>query len=706
MNSLTLNRRGFLVATSVAGGGFALGYQVDVAAQDGSSALEFNPFIRIAPDDTVTFILHKPENGQGAVTSLSMLLAEELECDWERLTWEFAPVARVYGAPMQGTFGSLGIRSSWQPLREAGAKARAMLQSAAARRWNVDVAQTRAENGRVLRNGSNASFSYGELAVDAAQLPVPETAALKSPRQYRLIGKATPRRDTLDKITGQARYGIDLRLPGMAFAVLERCPVFGGKVVSFDASRTRAFPGVLDVVQVERGIAVLASNTWAALEGRKLLDIQWDLGPLATLSSARIREMQQELLKTPGAVARADGDVDTAFAQAAKRVSATYEVPYLAHTTMEPPNTTARIDANGAELWSGSQIPGLCQQGAMQVTGLPAERVKVNTLFIGGGFGSRGGGNVYSEAAAVAQAAGRPVNLLYSREDDVQQDRYRPCSQVLLEAALDADGWPVALRGHVSCQHFQPLRDGLDREAVAGLADNDYAIAAQRFEYSPLELEVPTNFWRSVGASQNVYFMEAFLDEIAAAGNKDPLELRLRLLAGAPRLRNALAVAAERAGWNTPPAPGRHRGLACVSCFGSHNAQIAEVSVENGLVRVHKVTCVVDCGQVINPHTVMQQMQGGIVYGLSAVLRGEITLENGRVAQSNFHDYGALRSDEMPEIDVVIMASEEVAPGGIGETATPAIAPAVVNAVFAATGQRVRRLPLEKTLPELLAKPA
>ncbi|MDR0779843.1 MAG: molybdopterin-dependent oxidoreductase [Pseudomonadales bacterium] len=699
MNDLTLNRRTFLAASALAGGGFALGYRVALAAEESASSLEFNPFIRIAPNDTITLILHKPENGQGAVTSLCMLLAEELECDWERLTWEFAPVARVYGAPMQGTFGSSGIRSSWKPLREAGAKARLMLQSAAAERWNVDVAQTRTQNGRVLRNGSNDSFSYGELATAAAQLPVPETVTLKTPQQYRLIGKTTPRRDTLAKLTGQARYGIDMRVPDMAFAVLERCPVFGGTVQSFDAARTRAFPGVLDVVQVSRGVAVLASNTWAALEGRKLLDITWDFGPLATLSSARIREMQQALLKTPGAVARSDGDVDAAFAQAAKRVSATYEVPYLAHTTLEPPNATARIDASGAELWSGSQIPGLCQQGAMQVTGLPEERVKVHTLFIGGGFGSRGGGNVYSEAAEIAQVAGRAVNLLYSREDDVQQDRYRPCSLVQLDAALDAQGWPVALRGHVSCQHFQPLRNGIDREAVAGLADNDYAIAAQHFEYSPLELEVPTNFWRSVGASQNVYFMEAFLDEIAAAGNKDPLELRLRLLERAPRLRHALQVAAERAGWNTPLAPGRQRGLACVSCFGSHNAQVVELSVENGRVRVHKVTCAIDCGQVVNPHTVTQQMQGGIVYGLSAALYSEITLENGRVQQSNFHDYDALRMDAMPEIDVIIIPSDDPTPGGVGETATPAIAPAVVNAVAAAIGQRVRRLPVAKNLP-------
>jgi len=704
MSAAQLKRREFLALSAAGTGALVLGHHVPATAQDGSETLEFNPFVRIAPDDTVTLILHKPENGQGAVTTLCMLLAEELDCDWQRLQWEFAPVARVYGFPLQGTFGSLGVRTSWQPLREAGAKARVMLQSAAAQRWGVDIAQTRTENGRVHRVGSTDSFSYGELALEAAQLPVPETAALKSPDQYRLIGKPTPRRDTLAKITGTARYGIDVRMPDIAFAVLERCPVFGGRVASFDDSRTRAFPGVIDVVQVGRGIAVLATNTWAAMEGRKLLDIQWDLGPNASLSSERIREMQRELLQHSGAVARSEGDVEAAFANAAQKVAVTYEVPYLAHTTMEPPNTAVRLDEQGCEVWSGTQIPGICHSSAVAAAGLEAEQVKVNTLFIGGGFGSRGGGNVYTEAVEIAMVTGRPVNLLYTREDDIQQDRYRPCSMVNLEAALDAEGWPVALRGRVSCQYFQALQNGLDREAVAGLADNDYAIGAQHFEYVPLELDVPTNFWRSVGASQNVYFMESFLDELAAAGGKDPVELRLHLLRDAPRLRRVLEIAAERAGWNTPAVPGRHRGVACVSCFGSHNAQVVEVSVDQGRVRVHKVTCVVDCGQAVNPLTVRQQMEGGIVYGLTAALRGEISLADGRVQQSNFHDYDALRIDEMPEIDVFIVPSEDPNPGGIGETSTPAIAPAVVNAVFAATGVRVRRLPLEKHLPTLLAE--
>jgi isoquinoline 1-oxidoreductase beta subunit len=692
--SLACDRRTFLKATTAAGGGLLLGYAGSSSGQRGAASLEFNPFIRIGSDDVVTLIVHKPENGQGAVTTMCMLLAEELECDWDALRWEFAPVAREYGFPLQGTFGSLGVRTSWQPLREAGAKARTMLVQAAAARWNTDAANCRAEQGTVINTQTGARLRFGELAEAAAQLPVPETVTLKTPEQYRLVGKPRKRLDTLGKVTGAAQYGIDMRVPDMAFAVLARCPVFGGTLASFDDRAARAFPGVLDVVQVSRGVAVIATSNWAAIEGRKRLELAWNEGPNATLSSAAITAKQRELVASPGAIARNDGDVDAAFAAAVTKLSVVYEAPYLAHTTMEPPNATARVDSDNCEVWSGTQIPGICHLNAVAASGLSPAQVSVNTLYIGGGFGSRGGGNVYSEAVEIAMAAGRPVNLLYTREDDIQQDRYRPASCVAMEAALDADGWPLAWRGRVSCQHFQELQDGIDREAVAGLADTDYAIAHQRFEYAPLELDVPTNFWRSVGCSQNTYFAEAFIDEMAAATGKDPVEFRRRLLADSPRLLNVLEIAAERAGWNTPAPVGRYRGVAAVSCFGSHNAQVAEVSLDGGgKVRVHKVTCVVDCGQAVNPATVVQQMQGGIVYGLTAALKGEITLERGRVQQGNFHDYDALRIDEMPEIDVHIVASNE-APGGVGETSTPAIAPAVANAVFKATGRPVRKLPI------------
>lgn len=690
-----VDRRSFLKASATAAGGLAIGFAPAGAGQDASSgdALRFNPFVEIAPDDSVTFTIHKPENGQGAVTALAMILAEELGCAWRNIRWEFAPINRVYGFPLQGTFGSLGVRTSWQPLREAGAAARMMLLQAAANRWGVPAQDCRAADS-VVTGPAGQNLSYGDLVGEAALLDVPAEPALKSRADYTLVGKTTKRLDTPLKISGQAQYGIDVRVPGMAFAVLERSPVFGGSVRSVDDAAARRVPGVLDVVQVSRGVAVIAENNWDAMEGRKALQVEWDEGPNATLSSSAIRTMQQALISTPGAIARDDGDAQAAVAGAATVLSADYEAPYLAHTTMEPPNTVADVRADSCELWTGSQIPGLAHLNAVAASGLRPDQVRVHTRYIGGGFGSRGGGNVYAEAVEISRAAGRPVNLLYTREDDIQQDRYRPASYVRMTAALDAEGWPVAWQGHVSCQHFQELQNGLDREAVAGLANVAYAIPNMHFEYSPLELDVPTNFWRSVGASQNTYFAEAFIDEMARAGGKDPVALRRYLLADSPRLRHVLDVAAERAGWGGSLPAGHYQGVAVAAVFGSFNAQIAEVSISGGRLRVHRITCVVDCGQAINPATVIQQMQGGIVYGLTAALKGEITLENGRVQQSNFHNYDALRMDEMPYIDVVIVDSGEAAPGGIGETATPAIAPAIVNAVFAATGRPVRKLPI------------
>lgn len=695
LTNVGLDRRQFIKTSLSVSGGLMVGFSLNGAAQQDEDASQsrFNAFIEIAPDDTVTLQIHKPENGQGAVTALTMILAEELGCDWNNIRWEFAPIARVYGFPLQGTFGSLGVRSSWQPLREAGAATRQMLVQAAAERWGVAPDRCTAGNSRVT--GPNGeSLSYGALAAAAALLEVPTELSLKSREDFALVGKAMKRLDTPAKISGQAQYGIDVRVPGMAYAVLARCPVFGGTVRAFDDSQARQVPGVIDVLEVSRGVAVVAENNWAAMEGRKALVIDWDEGPNATLSSAGILAMQQELISTPGAVARDDGNAAEAIANSSTPITADYYAPYLAHTTMEPPNTVADVRENSCELWTGSQIPGIAHLNSVAASGLSPDQVKVNTQFIGGGFGSRGGGNVYGEAVEISLAAGRPVNLLYTREDDIQQDRYRPASLVRMAAALDADGWPVAWTGHVSCQHFQALQNGLDREAVAGLANVQYTIPNRYFEYSALELDVPTNFWRSVGASQNTYFAEAFLDEMARAGGKDPVELRRHLLTDSPRLLNVLNVAAERAGWGGELPEGHYQGVALASVFASFNAQIAEISITQGRLYVHRITCVVDCGQVINPATVHQQMQGGIVYGLTAALKGEITLENGRVQQSNFHNYDALRMDEMPFIDVVIIDSEVEAPGGIGETATPAIAPAIVNAIYAATGKPVRKLPV------------
>ena len=698
-----IDRRAFLRTSAAATGGLLLGFCLPggkASAQTAAGATErLNAFVHVGTDDAVTMIIHKPENGQGTVTSLSMLIAEELECDWSRIKWEFAPIDRVYGFPLQGTFGSQGIRSSWRPLRQAGAAAREMLIRAAAGEWGIPPSECRAENGRVVRVSTGETRTYGSLAAAAARLPVPDDVALKPPEAFRLLGTPTRRLDTPAKISGQATYGIDVRRPGMLHAVVARCPVVGGRLARFDAGDARAVPGVVDVVEIPQGVAVVADNTWAAIGGRDALDIEWDEGANAGLSSAGIRRTLADLAGTPGAVARDVGDSEGALRDAGRTIEAVYEAPYLAHAPMEPPTASAEVTADSCQVWSGTQIPGLAHTSAADAAGLSPDQVEVHTTYIGGGFGSRGGGPEYAEAVRIARAVGAPVNLVYTREDDIRHDRFRPMSYARLVAGLDSDGWPVAWTARVACQSFAGLQNGVDREGVAGLADVHYDIPNVHVEYHPPSVDVPTNYWRSVGHSQNTYFAEAFIDELARAGGKDPVEFRRRLLAGSPRLLNVLNVAAERAGWDSPAPAGRSRGVAAVNCFGSYNAQVAEVSIEGGRLRVHKVVCAIDCGQVVNPAGVVQQMESGIVYGLSAALKGEITIEGGRVQQTNFHQYDVLRMDEMPVVEVHIVPSQE-APGGIGEVATPAIAPAVVNAISRATGRPIRRLPIR---PEDLA---
>jgi isoquinoline 1-oxidoreductase beta subunit len=496
--------------------------------------------------------------------------------------------------------------------------------------------------------------------------------------------------DTPAKVTGKATFGIDVQLPGMAHAVVARCPVFGGTVARFDATNARAIPGVTHVVQIPQGIAVMASNTWAAMEGRRALEIEWDEGANASLSSAGIRELFVGLLQKPGAVAENEGNAATALASAARTLQALYEAPYLAHARLEPHACVAVIRGNACEVWTGTQIPGQAHATAVQASGLPAANVQVHTTYMGGSFGSRGGGAFVAETVEIAKAIGAPVKLTYSREDELRHDLYRPASCVRLEAGLDADGWPIAWTARIACPTWMGLRNGVARESVEGIAD--YDIPHTRVEYHDPGTPIPTGYWRSVGLSQNVFFAESFVDELAAAGGKDPVALRRRLHATSPRLLGVIDVAAERSGWGTRLPSGRFRGIAANAGFGSFNAQVAEVSVEQGRVRVHRVTCVVDCGRVVNPSGVIQQMQGGLVYGLSAALRGQITIDRGRVAEQNFHQYEPLRINEMPSVDVHIVPSQ-APPGGIGEVATPAIGPAVANAIYTATGKRIRRLP-------------
>jgi isoquinoline 1-oxidoreductase beta subunit len=623
------------------------------------------------------------------------MLAEELECDWAKVRMQVAPVDPAsYGH--QTTVGSMAIRTSWDPLRKAGAEARQMLIAAAAAQWNVSPAGLRAENGFVINPATNQRINYGAIADAASRLPVPTNVALKPASAYRIIGKPQKRLDTRDKVTAKTMFGIDARPAGLVYAAVERCPVFGGTVGSVDATKAKAVPGVRDVIQIPSGVAVIADNTWAAMQGKKALAISWNEGPNASVSSATIRQMFVDRAKQAGAVARKEGDAVAALARAGRRIDATYEVPFTSHATMEPMNCTIHAKPDGtAEAWVPTQSPTTGRALIARVLGIEPDKVTFHTTFMGGGFGRRGEGedNHVADAAEVAKRVMAPVKMTWSREDDMTQDYYRPASYAELSGALDAQGWPAVLKAKIACPSFFMVRDGLDPIAVAGLSDLQYALPDLLVEWSQANTHIPVSFWRGPGAAQNTYFAESFFDELCAAGGKDPVEARRRLLASSPRLLNVLNLAAEKAGWGTPLQAGRARGVALGSNVGSFNAQIAEVSVANGRVRVHRVVCAMDCGQVINPHILTQQIEGGIIYGLSATLKGQITIERGRVKENNFNQHDMMRMDEAPVVEVYLVPSTE-RPTGAGEATNPTVVPAVVNAIYAATGRRIRTLPV------------
>jgi len=693
------SRRDFL-KTGAAGLllGFALPESKRLNAQgygrNPAGAPKPNAYIHIGTDDTVTFLITKAEMGQGTVTSLSMLLAEELDCDWSKVRTEFAPVdPALYG--MQGVFGSSSIRTTWGPLRQAGATGRAMLMQAAAQKWNVDKSQLRTDNGFVINPAGNARLSYGSLSEAAAGIPVPAGVPTKDPKQYKLIGKPVKRLDTRAKVNGTAQFGLDAKVPGMVYASLLRCPVFGGKVTGIKAGAAMATPGVIAVHQISNGVAVIGHNTWAAMQGRKALIVDFDEGPVASVNTPGIRKMFAEYAEQPGSVATKTGDTDAALAASAKKIEAVYEAPYLSHAPMEPMNCTAVVHPDRCEIWAPTQMQAGSRSTAAQITGLPAEKVKLNTMYMGGGFGRRGGTDYVAEAVEIAKnMPGTPVKLTWTREDDMQHDLYRPASYVKFGGGVDAEGWPVALTAKIACPSFQGGGRGgaVDGTAVEGIHGLEYTIPNIYIDWRKADPGIPTTYWRAVGYTQNTFFAESFLDELAHAGGKDPVELRRRLLGKSPRLLAVLNEAADKAGWGKAPA-GHFQGVAVVNNVGSFNAQIAEVSITGGKLRVHRVTCAVDCGHIVNPAIIRQQIESGIVFGLSAALKGEITIDKGRVQQGNFNTYDVLRIDEMPRIDVHIMETDNN-PGGIGEASVPPIAPAVANAVFAATGKRLRKLPI------------
>jgi len=697
-----VSRRGFLGAA----GGLILGFTLPrkgAAQQVGiPPANLFGPppvgkpmsYIHIAPDDTVTFWIPKSEMGQGPTTACSQMLAEELECDWSKVRAQVAPVdPSSFGH--QTTVGSQAVRTTWDPLRRAGAEGREMLVQAAANRWGVNRSQCRAENGFVVNTSTNVRLSYGSLAEDAAKLPVPQNVTLKDAKDYKIIGKPLHKLDTHEKVTGRAMYGIDARPEGLLYAAMERCPVFGGKVASFDGSKAKAVAGVKDVVATSRGVAVVAENTWAAMQGRKALTVQWDEGAGANVSSASIRQLFVQRAHEPGAVARKEGDAAAGLAKAAKKIDAVYEVPYLAHAPMEPMNCTVHAKGDSAEAWVSTQSPTTSRAVIAQALGLAPEKVNVHVQFNGGGFGRRGEGELdfVLEAAEVAKQMKVPVKVTWSREDDMQHDYYRPASYVEFSGGVDAQGWPSVMTAKIACPSFGFIRDGVDFTGVGGLANVPYEMPDILVDWREAKTIVPVSYWRAPGASQNTYFLECFFDELCALGGKDPLEARRRLLGKTPRLLNVLNIAAEKAGYGKKLAAGHFHGVACASNVGSFNAQVAEISIAKGKVKVHKVVCAFDCGQQINPRILTQQVEGGIVFGLAAAMKGEITLDKGRVLQGNFNNYDVTRMDESPAMEVYLVPSTE-RPTGAGEATNPTILPAVVNAIYAATKKRIRKLPI------------
>jgi len=710
-----LARRDFLRVSAAAGGGLLLAFTWPAAARAGAlpvlpdGDLEPNAFVRIAPDGRVTVIINKAELGQGVSTSLCQLLAEELDADWTRVGFEFAPVDPVYAHPgygIQMTGGSTSTLAMSEPMRRAGAGARAVLLEAAGRRFGVPAAECRTESGTVHHAASGRSAGYGELAVEAvaAGLTAPAEVTLKDPSTFRLIGKPVPRLDTPAKVAGTAQFGLDVTLPGMLTAVVLHPPTFGGVARSIQADAARAVPGVKAVVDVGSGVAVIATGFWPAKRARDLLRVEWDLGPHADLSSTKLRAEYRRLASTPGLPARRDGDTAAALREAARTVAAEYELPYLAHAPMEPLNCVVDLRPDSCELWVGTQFQTVDHAAAATAAGLAPEKVKLHSTFVGGGFGRRANpvSDYVVEAVKVARAAGAPLKLVWTREDDLRGGYYRPMWHSRLQAGLDAAGgisaWTHTIVGQsfIAGTPFEGfiIKDGIDGTSVEGGVDVPYAIPNVAVDLHTTQVGVPTLWWRSVGHSHTAFAVESFLDELALATGTDPLELRRRLLAEHPRHLGVLELAAEKAGWGTPAPAGRARGLAVHFSFESYVAMVAEVSLEGGRPRVHKYTCAVDCGRTVNPDTIEAQLQGAVGFGLTAALYGAITLKDGRIEQSNFHDYRLLRIHEMPAVEVHIVPSEEPS-SGVGEPGVPPVAPALLNALCALTGKRIRRLPIQ-----------
>jgi len=707
------SRRNFLklTVTAALGGGFVLGLGLPARGEfrDSRTAdapFAPNAFLRIDRAGKVTFVMPFIEMGEGTYTSIPMLIAEELEVNVDTVAIEHSPPDdTIYVNPLIGiqmTGGSTAIRASYVPLRLAGATARVMFVSAAAQRWNVDASSCHAANGAVVHAPTGRKLGYGKLVDAAAKLTVPENVALKAPADFKLIGTPHRRLDTAGKVNGSAKFGIDSRLPAMKFALVAASPTFGGKLISVDEGKAKKVPGVTQVVRLDDAVAIVAVHTWAAKQGLAVAAPQWDKGPNATLSTDDIVAQLATASEKPGAVARNDGDAAAAIAQAAQKIDAVYEQPFLAHATMEPMNCTLEVTKDGCDIWVGTQIPGRTQAAVMKVTGLKREQIRIHNHLLGGGFGRRLEYDGTVRAVQIAQQVAGPVQVIWTREEDIQQDMYRPYYYDRLSAGVDAQGkitgWSHRIAGSSIIARYFPasLKDGIDSDAVESSANLPYGLSDIYVDWVAQEpLGIPTAFWRGVGVTRGTFTVESFIDELAANAKLDPLAYRVALLDKNPRAKAVLQMAAEKAGWGQPLPPGQGRGIALCIGFGSFIAQVVHVTIDReGVVSPTHVWCIVDCGIQVNPDTIHAQMQGGIVFGLSAALYGEITIKNGRVEQTNFGDYRILRINEMPQIAVHLVKSSE-APGGIGEPGTACVMPALTNAIYAASGKRIRKLPTE-----------
>ena len=718
MKKSKLTRRDFLITSTATGGGLMIAFSLGGCDRDRGPQVqtgaggelppesdegEFRPnaWLTISSDDTVTIRVGSSEMGQGTLTGIAMLIADELDADWSKVHAEHAPADEAYTNPIIGrqhTGGSTAIRGFWPIVRKAGAVGREMLVHAAALQWDIHPEDCHTENGAVIHEAcDHHNLSYGELADAASQLPIPESVFLKEPDEFVLIGQSIPRLDTPDKVNGKAVFGIDVELPNMLTATVARCPVKDGKMKRFDASKALALPGVKRVEAISAGIAVIADHYWAAKQGRDALSIEWDTAGNENLDSAGI-EAQFKAAVDSGLTERDDGDISKSLDAAARTLEAVYTVPYQAHVCMEPMNATADVRSDGCDVYAPTQGQTSTQNTAMRITGLPREKVRVHTTFLGGGFGRRSEQDFITDAVECSKIAGRPVKVIWSREDDVMHDQYRPSTYNVLRGGIDDKGniiaWEHRIAGpSIMARITGSEGDGHDWSSTEGAKNIPYAIANQRVTYAMSNTPVPVGFWRSVGSSQNAYITECFFDELAKLAGHDPVKARLELMKDHPRHAGVVKLAANKAGWGKKLPGGHALGIAVAESFASYVAMVAEVSIDKGAVRVHRMTCAVDCGMRVNPNSIRAQMEGAIVYGLTATLKGKISIAGGQVQQRNFDDYPLLRLEECPDIDVHIVDSEQ-APGGVGEPGVPPTAPAVANAVFALTGKPVRSLPI------------